>query len=446
MDVKVEAISPVKKRVSITVEPERVRKARASIVTTLKKQVQMRGFRPGKTPASLIERRYGDAIDEQLRDDLLREGLQEANKDGELRIIAEPEIESADPSDDGGFALVATFETMPAFEPADYNGIATRRVRVAVTDDELEQQLEHLASHKAVMEPIDPPRPAAIGDFVEIDFVTRTGETPPDAEPQKIENHLIELTPDGGFMPPGFNDAIAGMTPGESKSFDLAFGDDAGRPHLRGRSFHFDVDLKAVKKRVVPDVDDELARDFGFESLDELRRIQKQHLETDKRRRLRGRDRQYLLDALLAKNDVPAPDIIVRRQMESMKARMRQDLAQSGMPGHEADMLAGEAMPEQKENAVREVKALLLFDAIAEKENIAVSDEEVRRHIEESATRMNRSAAEIAAFYQKEGLLDDLKSRLRDEKVLDFLLDNANVDWIDPEDDENASETDDDLA
>lgn len=429
VEIQVESLSAVKHRIRILVAAERVRKDRNTLYKSLKKQARIRGFRPGKAPRAILERHYGEDIDEQLREDLMRESLEKAVEDNELKMVSRPEIESSGFEEDGGFSAVATVETLPEFRPKDYHGLALQRMKVVVRDEDLDERLKWIASLKAVLKPVLEDRPAGALDYVEVSYDGTVDGVKIDEQ----ENVVLFLGGEDAYLP-GARDEIPGLRVGEEKTYTTHLPEDSRDTRLAGKDVLYRVRLKAIKEKVPPELDDEFVKDLdlGLETLDELRRRERDYLEMMEKERARRHDREGLIDALLEKNDFEVPDALVRHHSAYLADSVIRKNFPPDASGQRMSSLQEEAREQLRPDALRHVRASLLFSAIAQTEGIRCEEDDLRAWIEDEAKRQGRIVEEISAELQEEKLQDSLKDTLREEKTVTFLLENAQVEWVDP--------------
>lgn len=440
MDIRVEAVSPVKQRIHIQVDAERVQSGRRNMLNEVRRHAQIRGFRPGKAPMSMIERHYGEHVMEELKGDLLQEALDKAIEDHHLKLVARPEIESSAFDPEGAFGAVAVVEVSPEITPKDYLGVTVKRRRPAVNEALIDRRLAQLAKSRAQLVPIEDDRPAQKGDVAEIDYEGKVDGVA--FEGGKGENHLLELG-SGSFIP-GFEDQIIGARAGQTLDVNVTFPEEYGASHLAGKAAVFTVTVKSLKTRQEPAIDDEFAKDLGeYQSLDELRAYERGLLMKDAERRAKDHDRGELVTALLASNEFDVPDTMVAKQLESMKERARYSLMYSGLQGEGAEELLRGYDERMRPEAVKEVKAVLLLDAIAKAEGIVCSDEDLQAHYEDRAKAYRQSAAELAAYYQKNDMVHGLRHQIVEDKAVDFLLDRADAEWVDAPESEVGPDSDD---
>ncbi len=437
----VEQTGPITKKVSVTIFAEKVKEKLDSQYRELKKSVAMRGFRKGKAPLDMIKRHYGPQVDVDVKSSLLGSVLKDLVETHDIRMVAEPQIEKADIADDKRLEAEIIFEVKPELEVKDYKGFSLEREPLNVLDAAIEQRLESIREQHAVMEPVQEARAAENGDIAEIDYEGKLDGVP--FPGGKDQGHDLELG--GGKFIPGFEDGVIGMKAGETKEIPITFPEDYQADHLAGKDALFTVTVNALKQKTLPALDDDFAKDLGgqFKAIDEVEARIHKDIEMGEKNRIRRNERKNIIDALLLNNDLEVPPTVVKNQIKAMKENMAFQLRMSGLSDDQINDMVKGSDDRYEEEAGREVKAAYIFDAIAEKEEIEVTDEDLEKRFEKIAEDTDRNVDQVKGVYQK----DDSKSRLKEEiledMVLDFLIDNADVTWEDPVGKGSATEVED---
>jgi trigger factor len=317
--------------------------------------------------------------------------------------------------------FTASFDTVPPLDPVDYTTIHLRRPPVAIHEDAVEEALQRLRDRAARFEPVED-RPAELGDTLVADL----SRTPADGEPDRHENVSIELG--ASANPPGFDQELLGLGPGAEKTFTVTYPSDHAITALAGTSIQYGVLVKGVKKRVVPDLDDEFAKDVGdFESLAALRArvrtdLQRQG-EADADRELRG----DLLKDLASRVPFDVPDALVDREIERRIEEFAHRLMEQGVDPRRAPIDWDELRSGQRAAAREAVAGALVLDDVARREELGVSDTDLEREIGEYAARAGRTPAAVRARLEKDGGISRLYTGLRREKAVDFVLARATI-------------------
>jgi trigger factor len=407
----------------VQVDAARVARAFERAYRELSRQVRVRGFRPGKAPRSVLERLYGASIAEQIEQTLVGETLADAVEQAGLEPVAEPSVESETPSAGQGFRYTARIEVKPEIELPDLAGLPARRPRVEVAEEDVERELEALRQRHAVL--LEEPEGTRIaeGHVASVDFVGRVdGETFEGGSGQGVD---VEVGA-GRFLP-DFERQLVGAASGEDREVRVAFPEDYGNEQLAGKEALFAVHVAAVRRREVPALDDEFAKDLGeFETLDALRaRIRSDLLEA-REQSARAVLHRTLLESLLERSSFEVPAGMVERRLESELRSAHDRLA--GQVDHDTlHEQMGRWREEWRERSERQVRESLLLEAVARAEGLSASPEDVEARVSEMAERQGVSPARLRQAFGGEALERALEAQLVDEKALEFLAARAKV-------------------
>jgi trigger factor len=408
---------------AVEVDAKRVGKAFDRAYRDLAKKVHVKGFRPGRAPRSVLEKLYAASVTEQLEHTLVAETLGEAILKSGVEPVAEPAVEADTPTAGVNFNYRVRVEVKPEVALPDTKGLPAIRPSVEVSEEEIDEQLEALRRRRAPV--LEEPEDTAIeeGHVAVVDFVGRVGgETFEGGSAQGVE---IEVG-SGQFIP-GFEEQLLGARSGEDREVVITFPEGYGNAELAGKVAVFACHVVAVKKRQILELDDEFAKDMGdFDSLDALRDRIRSDLTAARERESKQILRTTLMDALVERTDFEVPPGMVERnldrQLEAAQQRMQ------GQVPEEAISRQLEQWREQwRGRAEREVREMLILEAVAKREQIEAEDAEVEARIQEMADQAGADPGRLRKAYGEEALVRILKSQLRDEKVLDFLAGEAKV-------------------
>jgi len=416
--------SAVRQRVEVRVPAKHVRSAFDRAYRELARQVRIRGFRPGKAPRSVLERLYGASIAEEVERTLVQQTLADAIEQVALEPVVTPEIDAEPPSPDADFSYTARVEVKPGIELPELEGLPGRRPRVEVTEEEVAQELERLRERNAPLVEEPEETEAAEGHILAIDFVGRIdGETFEGGTGRGVD---LELG--AGRFIEGFEEQLVGARSGDDRVVEVRFPDDYGEPSLAGKQAHFDVHVAALKRRQLPELDDEFAKDLGdFEDLAALRERIRQNLFELRDDRAKAELRRTLLDALIERTEFELPPGLVDQQLER-QLRSAHQRFHDQLPHDQLHAQLERWREDWRPAAEREVRERLLLDAIARERQIEVDDGEVELQIEKLAASQNLSAAQLRkALGDEDGLVAASRRQLADEKALEFLAATAKV-------------------
>ena len=391
------------------------------------------GFRPGKVPPKVVRQRFRDQILHDVAHGLIPRAVDEALRTRGVEPVNTPDIKDVVVEEGQPLKFTASFETVPAIDPGDYASLTLRRKEASVDDAAVEQALTRLQERAARYEPVEG-RGVAMGDSVVLDL-KRTAAAPLDGEPAAAdgETHTDRhdnVTVDIGASanPPGFDDALTGLEAGASKTFDVNYPADYTVTELAGTTVTYDVTVKSIRKRVVPPLDDELAKDLGsFESLDALRSQVRGDLEHEARHEAERETRADLLRQLASRVTFDVPSSLVDREIDRRVEEFVRRLVEQQIDPTHANINWEEFRERQREAAEEAVRSALVLDEIARRDSVMATDEEMDAEIERYAERAGRTAAAVRARLEKEGGLARLYTGLRREKTMEFLLSKATV-------------------
>ncbi len=433
MKTTVDKIDETTVTLTVEVEADRVKKAFDKAAKELAKQVQIKGFRPGKAPRRLIEQRFGaGAIAQEALEPSINEYYIEALEESELAPVAFPEIdpESIKFSEEDGCSFVATISVRPEFEAPSHEGISVQFPVWDVTDEAIDEELQALRDRFAEVDVVE--RAATKGDYVTIDLTFSVdGES---MEDQAVEDAMYEIGSEG--VTPKLDEELVGATGGDTLTYTDTLPDEY--PELGGKDAEFTVTVKDVRAKTLPALDDDFALTASeFDTLDELKTsIREQQLRrsvTQAQHDARSR----VLEAYLALIDVPLPEAMVDSEVEARVGRVEQQAAQYGIDAevlYEAEGTTAEEFAEKaREQAVGAVKAQLVLDQLAEQLGLEVDDQDVNAEIFRHAQQNGVSPQQVASVIQQQGTIGALVGDILRRKSIDAIVDAATLDGA-PED------------
>lgn len=440
MNISVERLPECKARLSAEIPADVVEKTRRQIVAAYSQQAKVPGFRPGKIPASVIEKKYAAPIEDELKDRLSRSAYAEANTREKLAILGVAQVEREQFEADGSYMLAVEVVTEPEVEVADYKGIPVEIQKMEVTDEMVDSYLKNMAKQRAV--PTDVDRASAAGDLVVVNYTaTVEGESlleklEKEAGPlAKGENHWIDL-PEEGEEPrefiPGISGQVTGLKAGDTKQFDAEFAEDFPIEAVAGKTVSYDLSVVQVKARPLPEMDDEFAQSIGAESLEALREnIRGQYQQQQERTKNQIIDNQilsYLNDEMTF--DLPQHIVFneTQRQVNQMVSRgYEQGMSEEDITQNQEDLLKS-----AENQAKNNVKTMFILDEIAEKEGFTVSEDEVSRRIMMIAMQQQRPPKKVAREIRDNNALGEIRQDILISKTISFLRENAVVTEVDP--------------
>jgi trigger factor len=423
---QIEKISPVRARITVTIDAETVNKELEKVYRQIRREAAVPGFRPGKAPMDLLKRRYGEVAKQEVKRNLVGEHLAQVVEEHKIQPIGTPELEKDEFQEDGSLIVIAVMETRPEIALGEYQGIEIAREKPRVLPAAIETRLEAKRQQMATVAEIADRDIAEKGDLAKIDFAGTI-----DGKPFKEGEYKgVTLEVGKAFYYPGMGEALEGMKKGETKNLTVNLPADFPQEEIAGKTAEFAVTLHALSRREVPNLDDDLAKDTGeAETLDELRRkIHDEILKSEEERTI-SNAKKALVNKLVAMHPIDVPQSLVEGQMDYMVRRFKMELAMAGVQMPEDAEADQRLRARVADDAKKEVQSAFLFHEIAKAENLEVTDADLQAEYEKIAARQGRKVEEISAYYQKEKVVESLRERLLEQKVVDFLYAGAKVTW-----------------
>jgi len=416
-----ETASNTKREIEVEVPAEQVTRETENLIQKYQKLARLPGFRRGHVPASVIRQRFSEDIKSEVVEALVpRYFRQETEKRGMIPV-SQPRVTDLHVHDGEPLRFKASFEVMPEIKVEGYKELRAEKPVVAVTDEEVEEALNHLREQRATFEAVEG-RALADGDFaqVSLDGQPKEGGSA-DAKPVHMDEVLVEIA--GKNTMPEFTENLRGANAGDERSFDVTYPEDSSDKRLAGKTFVYTVKVHSLKEKHLPELNDGFAKELGeFQDLQEVRTRIRAGMEEERKHNAEREAKDKLVAELVKRNDFAVPEALVDRQVDVRLERGLRALAAQGMKQEDLKKMdLNRLRAGQQEQAAQEVKATLLLDKIAEEEKIEVSDAEIDREIEALATQSKQAAEAIRARLTREGALDRIRNRIRNEKTLDFL-------------------------
>jgi trigger factor len=391
------------------------------------------GFRPGKIPAKVVRRRFRDQILHDVAHGLIPRAVDDALRERKIEPVDTPDIRDVVVEEGQPLKFTAAFDTVPPIDPGDYASLTVTRKPITVEEHAVDEALENLRTRAARYEPVEG-RGIESGDSVVLDMkrtaiaaAPAEGDAAP-AEPSTDRHDNVTVDVGGSANPPGFDENLIGMQVGEAKAFDVAYPADYTISELAGTTVKYEVEVKAIRTKVTPPLDDELAKDLGdFESLEALRTRIRADLEHELRHEVERDTRAELLRQLATRVTFEVPSSLLDREIDRRVEEFVRRLMDQQIDPMKTGINWEEFRDRQREAATEAVKGALVLDEVARREQIEVSDADVEAEIERFADRSGRSAASVRARLEKEGGVSRLYAGLRREKSVDLLLGKATV-------------------
>ena len=428
MKVDIDELSSIQRKVSIELPADRVAKEFSRAYKNLGQRVHVRGFRTGKIPRKVLQGMYGENIKGEVRSHLVEECLAEVVKDRGLQIVSRPEVEADEIKEDDGFSFSAVFEVKPTIELKEYLGVEVEKVKIAISDEQVDEALKRLQEGHARLELVEGRDIVQKGDFVTVDFEGTIGGKP--FSGGKGENYVLEVG--AGHTLPQFEEAIIGLQLGQQQTFPVTYPADYPNTEIAGKSVDFALTVREIKQKVLPVLDDDFAKDHGeHSSLIELRAAIRRRLE-DELKHYQNEDlKEKIISRLIETHTLVAPPSMIDRQTRYLMERYQSQMA--GRPGAGDD--SAPPMEEARKNfenrAARQVQATLLVEKIVQAENIQISDKELQERVDNLARGAGDRAKSVREYYTRPDARDDLRAQIAFDRTLSFLLERAEIKEVD---------------
>lgn len=429
MQVQVETINPVTKKINIEIPAELVDAEIEKSFAAIQKKAKLQGFRPGKAPMALVKRTYNDAMSDDVMRRLYDTTLYKALTDNKIEPIDTPTVDSGIVKQGTPFKYSAMVEVMPEILLKDYKGLEITKEKYVLNSDSIEGELKRMQENMGQLVPVEEGTAVENGHVVSVDYSFSVEGCPEEAT--SAENAEVQVG--AQLLMPGFEEQLVGMKCGESREVKVILPEGYRTPAAAGKEGVFQVTLKDIKRKELPELNDEFAQQFGdYETIEQLRAKMAEYHQKQELDRVEAELKERTVAALVAKNPLDVPNSMVKRQIEHMldnfKNRLKSQRMSMEMMGLDDDAFRIRFA----DLAVEKVKGGLLLMALVEKEDISISEEEIEKKYEEMAAGNNEMLGRIKDFYSSNNNgKHSLISEMKEDKAIRFLIDNAVVTEID---------------
>ncbi|MBS3732091.1 MAG: trigger factor [Desulfobacterales bacterium] len=431
MQVKVEDVNEVKKKVHVEVPREQVTNKLDEAYKELKKTARIKGYRPGKTPRSVLERHFKKDVHADVANSLVQESFPEALKEVDLPVIETTDLDAPELDPESAYHYAATVELKPELSEVDFKGLNLKKTLYRAQDSEIDAQIERLRQHLAEYKPMEEPRPVENNDYVSIDY---QGFVDGQAfEPTPFTEDYDMKVGESGF-PQEFDNALLGMMPEEEKTFTVEFPEEYQNADLAGQTVTFRVKLKQLREQILPPVDNEFAKNFGqFETLEDLRAEIRKNLEEGYEQRINQELQEQIFNQLLTE-DFEIPEVMVKNEMDGIVKDAEMKFSQNGLSMEQLGITREHLEQEYRGLSEQQVRRHLLLAKIIEQEQLEISDEELEAEYERIAQSMGQPADMVKSYYkQYPEKHEGFKHALLEKKVIDLIINSANIEEVEPE-------------
>ena len=415
-------VNETRKTVRVEIPTDIVNAEIDRIAHDISRKARIPGFRPGKAPARVVKQRFKEQILHDVLHDLVPRAVDDALRERGVEAVDTPDVRDVDIEEGRPLTFTASFDTVPAFDPGDLSTIALRRANVGIDEEAIAGALQRLRDRAARFEAVEG-RGIDHGDTATVDLVRRDAGA---KDQQKHDGVDVELGAKAN--PPGFDEQLVGLNAGETKEFAIHYPSDYPIGELAGTDVSYTVTVKAIKHRVLPDLDDEFAKDLGeFENLDALRARVREDLEHEAKHAAERELRSDMMKALAGRVPFDVPESLIQREMDRRVEEFARRLIDQRINPRESGVDWQAFRDSQRDPAREAVGAALVLDEITRREQLTVSDEELNREVDRYAERSGRAPAAVRAALEKEGGLSRVAAGLRREKSIDFVMSRATI-------------------
>ena len=411
-----------RRELELEIPAEDVSKATERVAKEIARVARVPGFRPGKAPVSLIKRRFAEDIKGEVLQSLVPEKVEKAVAEQKLSPVSQPQVDKLDFNEGQPLKFRAVFEVLPEFQLGSYKGLEIEMPAMEVSEADINRALEETRERAAAFAPVEG-RNVENGDFVQLKLL---GTPEGGGEPLQADSVLCHVGAEETMQP--FTANLMGASVGDHKTFDVEYPADYPDGKLAGKKFHYAADVTAIKTKKLPELNDDFAKDVSDSAtLDELKKKIRENLEHEREHRQRDLEREKIIHALVTSHDFPVPDSLVEHQMDVRLERAVRSLAAQGIDPRAVNLDWVALRRRQEDRAKEDVKAELIIDRIASAESIDATEEDIQHELEHLGSHSGETPEALRARLTKQGALDRMKAKLRSDKTLDWLAQNANV-------------------
>ena len=419
--------STTKREIQVEIPVADVNRQTDSLIQKYQKVARIPGFRRGHVPASIIRQRFSEEIKTDMVEALIpRYFRQEAERLG-IHPVSQPRVTDLHLHDGEPLRFKAAFEVLPEIKLEGYKELRADKPEIAVSDTDVENALADLRERHASFNPVEG-RALADGDFaqVSLDGHPKPGESESETksgegQPVHMDEVLVEIA--GQNTMPEFTEHLRGAIPGDERTFDVNYPEDTQDKRLAGKTFSYAVKVQSIKQKSLPELNDEFAKQLGeFQTMDDVRKAIREQIESERKHQAQHDAKEKLVGELIQRNDFEVPDSLIEQQIDIRLERGLRALAAQGLTAEQMKKMdLSRLRVGQREQAIHDVKAALLLERVAEEENVQVSDEELNQELESLARQSKQTSEAVRARLTRDGGLDRIRTRIRNEKTLEFL-------------------------
>jgi trigger factor len=410
--------SATKREIQVEIPAEEVARQTESLIQKYQKMARLPGFRRGHVPPSIIRQRFSEEIKTDVVEALVPRYFRQETERLGMRPISQPRVTDLHLHQGEPMRFKAAFEVLPEIKLEGYKELRADKPEIAVSEADVEQALADLRERHASFNPVEG-RVLADGDFaqVSLDGNPKTAE----GQPVHMDEVMVEIS--GQNTMPEFTEHLRGASAGDERTFDVNYPEDAQDKRLAGKTFSYAVKVQSIKQKSLPELNDEFAKQLGeFQTVDDVRKTVREQIEFERKHQAERESKDKLVAELIRRNEFEVPEALIEHQIDIRIERGLRALAAQGLTAEQMKRMDLHRLRGgQREEAIHDVKATLLLERVADEENIQVSDEELDREVESLARQTKQAVEAVRARLTRDGGLDRIQTRIRNEKTLEFL-------------------------
>ena len=424
MKIEIEEINSVKKKFTVTLPKELVTGELDSAYEDLRKKAKVRGFRQGKVPRSILERHYKRQIEGEVIIKLVNDSYFKMLEEKNITPVSQPMIDNEGLERGKEFTYSAKVEVKPEIDVKGYIGMELEKDKLSISEEDIDNKLIELQQSNAQLQEVDESRPIKIGDFAVIDYEGFLDAEPIDGE--MVADHLLEVG--SGSFSPDFEEQLSGLKKGDEKNIRIILPEGYGKKDLAGKEVTFKVKIKGIKEKILPQLNDDFAKDLGeFETLEKLKEKIRESLDKQEKMRIEADLRDRLLNRLVDENPFEVPPSLVNQHLQYMITETQMRLAFQGLSIEKVGISPDSLKESYKDQAGKEVKGSFLLEEIAKKESIEVDEKDIEDKILEITENSGQKAETVRNHYKEDEARERLRDGLKTEKTLHFIIKNAKI-------------------
>lgn len=418
MNVSVIDLSTNQKKLQVEIPALRVQEELDEKYRDLAKNIRMKGFRPGKIPRNIIKSYYGKTVENELSTQFIQETYQDALREANLKPLVEPDVSEVRFEDNGAFTYIAIVDVSPPFELDNYKGIAIHRAPVEIDQGVVDAELERIRQQHSQLRTLEDERPIAQGDVVLVDFVPTVDGTV--YEKGKANDYMVEIGKQS--LHPEFDQHLIGHRSGESVAFELDYAEDAPTREIAGKRVHFDVSIREIKEKLIPELDDEFAKEAGqFETLADLRQTVHDRLFERESERLSADVRHQIIDQLVPKASIELSSKVIEREVDRLIGMLRYQFESQGIKIDGSKFDTPEIRAEYRPQAEKNVRWRLICEYIGKRDELDLTEQEIEEVYSEVAQMARMDVASLKRDYADSAMIQQAKEAKLQDKVLRML-------------------------